>query len=82
MITKTHNQMDDGLWVWIGNAYLYRLEITGKMHGAENETTFLVLSNRKDLTFDEAWKASGFSSNSQDYFDTKEAVIVGQKVVQ
>ena len=82
VITKTHHQMDDGLWVWIGNAYLYRLEITGKMHGAENETTFLVLSNRKDLTFDEAWKASGFSSNSQDYFDPKEAVIVGQKVVQ
>ncbi len=80
VITKTHHQMDDGLWVRIGYGYLYRLEITGKMHGAEKNTTYIVLSNRKDLTFDQVWKADGFSSNTEDYFKPYEAVIVGKRI--
>ena len=78
VITKTHHRMDDGIWVWIGNAYLYRLELTGKGAGTEKQTTFLVLSNRKDVTFDEVWKAE-FSSNTEDYFAIEETVLVELK---
>lgn len=79
VITKTHHRMDDGIWVWIGNAYLYRLELAGKGAGTEKQTTFLVLSNRKDVTFEEAWKAE-FSSNTEDFFNPRETLIVGRKV--
>ncbi|MBQ3075828.1 MAG: hypothetical protein IJC26_07150, partial [Clostridia bacterium] len=72
-------RMDDGLWVWISNAYLYRLEVEGKGPGMEKNMTFLVLSNRKDVTFDEVWKAE-FSSNTEDFFDPKETLVVGRKV--
>lgn len=30
-----------------------------------------------DITFDQAWKAGGLSSNTRDYFKTEDAVIVG-----
>lgn len=35
-----------------------------------------MLSNRDDITFDDAWKAFGFSSNSEDYFNAADAIIV------
>jgi len=35
------------------------------------------LSNIKDITFEQAWKAEGLSSNSNDYFNPEIAVIVG-----
>ncbi len=81
VITKTHHRMDDGLWVWISNAYLYRLEVEGKGPGMEKNTTFLVLTNKKDITFDQVWKAE-FSSNTEDFFDPKETVIVARRVSQ
>ena len=79
VITKTYHRMDDGLWVWISNAYLYRLEVEGKGPGTEKNTTFLVLTNKKDITFDQVWKAE-FSSNTEDFFDPKETLVVGRKV--
>lgn len=60
-----------------GNTYKYRLEITGRMHSAVRDSTFVYLSNRDDITFDEAWKAAGYSSNLDDYFNPEEAVLVG-----
>lgn len=62
------------------NTYIHCLEITGHLSGAAKNTTYLVLANRKDITFDEAWRASGLSSDTADYFDPKDAVIVGYKL--
>lgn len=62
------------------NTYAHRLEITGRLGGAAKNTTYLVLANREDITFDETWRASGLSSNTDDYFDPKDAVIVGYKL--
>ena len=80
VITKTHHQMDDGLWVCGGDGYMYRLEITGRLNNAAKNTTYIVLSNSKDITFEQTWKASGLSSLSTDYFKPTEAVIVGHKL--
>ena len=74
--------MDDGLWVSRGYGYMYRLEITGRMHNAAKNTTYIVLSNSKDITFDQTWKASGFSSNMDDYFHPEDAVIVGHRLFE
>ena len=80
VITVSHCQMDDGLWVANNNAYLYRLEITGRMHDAAKNSTYIVLSNTKDITFDQVAKAAGYSSNTADYFDPQDAIIVGHKL--
>ena len=65
----------------IGNAvcytYKYRLEITGRLHNAVKDTTYIILSNIEGITFEQAWKASGLSSNMDDYFDPADAVFIG-----
>lgn len=80
VISMEHCQMDDGLWVAGDYAYMYRLEITGRMNNAAKDTTYIVLSNRKYISFEQTWRASGLSSNMDDYFDPTEAVIVGHKL--
>ena len=80
VITKLHYENLDGEWVSEGYTYKYRLEITGRMNQAAKNTTFIVLSNTKDITFDQTWKASGLSSNMADYFDPAVSVIVGHKL--
>ena len=80
VITKLHYENLDGEWVSEGYTYKYRLEITGRMNHAAKNTTFIVLSNTEDITFDQTWKASGLSSNMADYFDPAVSVIVGHKL--
>ena len=45
------------------NTYKYRLEITGRMPNAETDSFFIYLSNVKEITFDQAYKAAGISSD-------------------
>lgn len=79
VISKLHYKNIDSEWVCGEYTYQYRLEIFGRMHNAAKNTTYIVLSNRLDITFDQTWKASGLSSNMADYFDPADAVIVGSK---
>ncbi len=72
-------EMGDGTWKTDDYTYQYRLEITGRMGGADKDTTFVFLSNTKDITFEQAWKASGLSSNMDDYFDEEVAKFVAMK---
>jgi len=72
-----HYEMSDGTWKTDTHTYKYRLEITGRMNAAEKDSTFVFLSNIEDITFDQAWKASGFSSNMADYFKEEDAKFVG-----
>ena len=73
---KTYSKMSDGTWQCDGHSYKYRLEISGKLNNAAEDSTYIYLSNIKDITFEQAWKASGLSSNMDDYFDIDEAVLV------
>ena len=76
--TKMHYQTYDSKWHCQGYDYLYRLEVTGRMNNAAKNTTYVILCN-ESITFDQAWKAAGFSSNTEDYFDAAEAMIVGYR---
>ena len=60
-----------------GRNYQYCLEITGRMPNAAGISVFVYLSNIPEISFDRAWKAAGYSSNSEDYFAPEEAVLVG-----
>lgn len=76
---KTYYENADGTWQADDCTYKYRLEIKGRIPNASTDTTFVYLSNLKNITFEQAWKASGLSSNAADYFDTKDAVLVEMK---
>ena len=75
--TVTYYEMSDGTWKTDSHTYQYKLELTGRMHVAVKDSTYIILSNTDDITFDQAWKASGLSSNLDDYFKEEDAVIVG-----
>ena len=79
VIMVKHYEMSDGTWKTDDYTYQYRLEITGRMNNAEKDSTFIFLSNIENITFDQAWKAAGFSSNMDDYFDVEVAKFVGMK---
>ncbi len=50
------------------------------MPNAEKNTTYIVLSNSENITFDQAMRASGLSSNTNDYFRSELAVLVGYRI--
>lgn len=75
----SYYEMSDGTWRAEGCSYQYRLEITGRMHNAAKDSTYVYLSNIKDIPFEQAWKASGLSSNTNDYFKEEEAKLVAIK---
>ncbi len=72
-------EMSDGTWRTDTHTYKYRLEITGRTGGAAKDSTFVFLSNLENITFEQAWKASGFSSNMSDYFQEEDAKFVALK---
>ena len=72
-------EMSDVTWKTKDYEYKFRLEITGRMKNAVKDSTFIFLSNIKDITFEQAWKASGFSSDINDYFKKEEVKFVGYK---
>ena len=76
---KTYYEMSDGTWQVDGQTYKYRLEIRGRMPNAAVDSTFVYLSNLECITFEQAWKAAGFSSNTADYFVAEDAVLVEMK---
>lgn len=76
----TYYEMSDGTWqIEDGHSYKYRLEVSGRTNAAESDSTFIYLSNQESISFDQAWKASGLSSNMDDYFDEADAKFVGMK---
>ena len=77
---KTYYELSDGSWECDGHIYKYRLEISGRRPNAAVDSTFVYLSNVEDVTFEQAWKAAGLSSNTEDYFDVDEAILVEMPV--
>ena len=73
---KTYYEMTDGTWRCDDHLYKYRLEINGRIPNAAVDSFFVYLSNIEEITFDQAYKAAGISSNSDDYFSPEEAVLV------
>ena len=71
-----YHAMSDGTWQMDGQAYRYKLEFCGRMPNAAMDTTFVYLSNLENMTFEQAWKAAGLSSQRADYFAPEEAVLV------
>ena len=73
---KTYCEMSDGTWLCDGQSYQYRLTIKGRLNNAVCDTEYVYLSNQSEITFEQAWKASGLSSDTNDYFPIETAVLV------
>ena len=73
---KTYHEMTDGTWMCDDHLYQYRLEINGRMPNAAADSSFVYLSNIEEISFEQAYKAAGISSNSNDYFSPDKAVLV------
>ena len=71
-----YSELSDGTYECDGHNYKYRLEITGRLNNAAKDSTYVYLSNIEDISFEKASMAGGLSSNSEDYFDPEEAVLV------
>ncbi len=71
-----HYLLSDGTWKTDEHTYKYKLELTGRLNNAARDSTYVILSNNDGITFDMAWKASGLSSNMEDYFKPEDAIIV------
>ena len=69
-------KLDDGSWKSGDYTYKYRLVLTGRLNNAVKDSGYVVLSNTKDITFEQAWKASGLSCISYVYFLGVVGVIV------
>lgn len=74
--SKTYIKNADGTYTADGCTYKYRLKIPGKMPNSDVDSTFVYLSNIKDISFGQAWKSAGLGNNTDDYFDVKDAVLV------
>lgn len=79
VIFETFYELSDGTWSTGTHSYKYRLEITGRSGAAVRDTTYLYLSNIEEISYRKAMMAAGFSSNSDDYFDEKDAKYIGYK---
>ena len=79
IILTNYYEMSDGTWKTDDHTYQYKLVITGRLNNAVKDSTYTILSNVEDITFEQAWKASGLSSNSDDYFEIEDAVFVAIK---
>ena len=73
---KNYSEMSDGSWTCGNYTYKNYLEISGRIPNAIVDTTFVYLSNLEEITFEQAWKDYGFSSNMNDYFSLEDAVLV------
>ena len=73
---KTYFRNTNGTWQVDGRNYKYRHVLTGRMPNAAQDTTFVYLSNLENITFEQAYKAAGFSSNCADWFLVEDAILV------
>ena len=76
IVLYPYYEMSDGTWKADGRIYRQRLVVTGRLRNAVRDTTYIILSNVGDIPFERAWKASGLSSNMDDYFTAEEALFV------
>ena len=75
-VTYVH---ENGVYVVDGDMVLeYKLELTGRSPNAAYDTTYTVLTNNPDITFEEVDR-SQYSSNSDDWLS--DTIIIGIQII-
>ncbi len=73
--TYTYYEMEDGTWQCKDKPYSYRLVLTGRMHSAEKDSTFVVLTDDSKMTFEEVANAL-YNSDSAVVEDFEKKAVV------
>lgn len=60
-VVKSYTEMDNGTWESGGETYTKCITLTGKTEGSDRETTYTVLTNDENITFEQA--AESMSDN-------------------
>lgn len=76
---KNYSELSNGTYSCDEHIYKYRFEISGRMPNAAKNSTFVYLSNLSEISFVQAWRASGLSSSLDDYFSEEDAILVDIK---
>lgn len=76
---KNYSELSNGTYSCDEHIYKYRFEISGRMPNAAKNSTFVYLSNLSEISFEQAWRASGLSSSLDDYFSEEDAILVDIK---
>lgn len=74
-IVSTYYEMSNGTWRCDGTIYQFRLELSGRMPNAESDSSYVVLTDNKNLTFEDVSK-SLYSSLLEDSRIMQDSVIV------
>lgn len=56
-ITAAYYEIDNGTWKCDGVTYSFRLELSGRMPNAESDSYYTVLTDNKNLTFEDVSKS-------------------------
>lgn len=67
---------EDGLYEKDGYVYKYYLEIDGRMNNTDMRTSYALLSNTRNITFEDV-SQNLISSNTEDFIRQETAMIVG-----
>ncbi len=76
---KIYSELSNGTDSCDEHIYKYRFEISGRIPNAAKNSTFVYLSNLPEISFEQAWKASGLSSSLDDYFSEEDAILVDRR---
>lgn len=71
----SYKKNDDETWSANGRTYQRKVVLTGILPGSMETTTYVVLTNNVEITFEEVSK-SFYSSNSADFLNPKIACVV------
>ena len=74
-ILATYYEMNDGTWKCGNITYKYRLELTGRIPNAVQDSDYVILTNNDELTFTDVWK-SQYSSSLDDTKIMEGSIIV------
>lgn len=74
-VIKTYYEMNDGTWKCGNITYKYRLELTGRIPNAVQDSDYVILTNNDELTFTDVWK-SQYSSSLDDTKIMEGSIIV------
>ena len=76
-IVATYYEMNDGTWQ-CDNIYQFRLELAGRMPNAKSGSSYVVLTDNENLTFEDVAK-SLYSSSLEDSKIMDGSIIVEMK---
>ena len=77
-ILITYYEMNDGTWQCDDNIYQFRLELAGRMPNAKSDSSYVVLTDNENLTFEDVAK-SLYSSSLEDSKIMDGSIIVEMK---